>query len=128
MYIGTQLRKLRDKRKLSQQQVADHLGIAQSTYWNWESDECHFKMDHLQKLSELFEVDADDILPEGSVVKIVNNKENKDSSVNAFEVRTDEKATNEKLVRSLEEIIALLKEQNIALKEENSLLKAQLNK
>jgi transcriptional regulator with XRE-family HTH domain len=123
MYIGTQLRKLRDKRKLSQQEVADHLGIAQSTYWNWESDECHFKMDHLQKLSELFEVDAADLLPEGAVVKIVNNKENKDNSVNAFEVKMDERAWNEKLIKSLEEIISLLKEQNVALKEENSSLR-----
>jgi hypothetical protein len=55
-------------------------------------------------------------------VKIVNNKENTGSSVNGF-VKIDGKVLNEKLLKSLEETIALLKEQNQALKEENALLK-----
>ncbi|UXE67610.1 MAG: helix-turn-helix transcriptional regulator [Chryseotalea sp. WA131a] len=128
MYIGTQLRKIRDKRKISQQEVADQLGVAQATYWNWENDESHFKLDHLPKLAEILQVDAADLLPEGSVVKIVNNKENKDNSVNAFEVKMEERVLNEKLLRSLEETITLLKEQNQVLKEENALLKAGARK
>lgn len=65
MYIGTQLRRLRDKRQLSQQEIADHLGVSQATYWNWENDETHLKMDHLPKLAEVFQVDAEELLPEG---------------------------------------------------------------
>jgi transcriptional regulator with XRE-family HTH domain len=123
MYIGTQLRKLRDKRHLSQQEIADQLNVAQTTVWNWENDESHFKLDHLPKLAEILQVDPADLLPEGSVVKIVNNKENKDNSVNAFEVKMDERVLSEKLLKSLEETIALLKEQNQVLREENALLK-----
>jgi transcriptional regulator with XRE-family HTH domain len=108
--------------------VADQLGVAQATYWNWENDESHFKLDHLPKLAEILQVDAADLLPEGSVVKIVNNKENKDNSVNAFEVKMEERVLNEKLLRSLEETITLLKEQNQVLKEENALLKAGARK
>jgi transcriptional regulator with XRE-family HTH domain len=128
MYIGTQLRKIRDKRKISQQEVADQLGVAQATYWNWENDESHFKLDHLPKLAEILQVDAADLLPEGSVVKIVNNKENKDNSVNAFEVKIEERVLNEKLLKSLEETIALLKEQNQSLREENVMLKSKVRK
>lgn len=127
MYIGTQLRKFRDRRKISQQDIADQLDVAQTTVWNWENDESHFKLDHLPKLAEILQVDPSDLLPEGSVVKIVNNTENKDNSVNAFEVKMDERFLSEKLLKSLEETIALLREQNQLLKIDNNNLKAQLN-
>ena len=106
------------------QNVADYLDVAQTTVCNWENDESPFKLDHLSKLAEILQVDAADLLPEGAVVKIVNNKENKDNSVNGFEIKMDERVLSEKLLKSLEETIALLKEQNQALKEENSLLRA----
>lgn len=38
MKIGTNLLKLRKQRRLSQAEVADQLGICQSTYCAWESD------------------------------------------------------------------------------------------
>ncbi len=129
MYIGTQLRKIRDKRKISQQEVADQLGVAQATYWNWENDESHFKLDHLPKLAEILQVDPADLLPEGAVVRIFNNTDNKGNSVNGNEfVKIDGHILNEKLVMSLEETIALLKEQNQALKEENVILKSKVRK
>jgi transcriptional regulator with XRE-family HTH domain len=122
MYIGTQLRKLRDKRKLSQQQVADHLGVAQSTYWNWESDESHFRVEYLPKLAEILQIDANELLPEGSMVKIVNNNDNKDNSVNAFAVKMDGRMLLEKLLTSLENQLALMEEKNKVLTEKNTLL------
>jgi hypothetical protein len=84
-------------------------------------------LDYLSKLAEILQVDPVELLPEGTVVKIVNNKENRDSSVNGF-VKIDGQILNEKLVKSLEETIALLKEQNQALKEENALLKDSTKK
>jgi transcriptional regulator with XRE-family HTH domain len=128
MFIGTTLRKLRDKQKLSQQEIADYLGVSQATYWNWENDETHFKVDHLSKLADILQVDPADILPDGAVVKIVNNKENKDSSINGFEVNLIEGSLTEKLVKSLEENINLLKEQNKSLKEENLTLKSCISR
>jgi len=67
-------------------------------------------------------------LPEGAIVKIVNNKENKDNSINGFEIKMDERVLNGKLLKSLEETILLLKEQNQTLKEENIKLKTTLDK
>jgi hypothetical protein len=62
-------------------------------------------------------------------VRIFNNTDNKGNSVNGNEfVKIDGHILNEKLVKSLEETIALLKEQNQVLKEENALLKAGARK
>jgi len=109
--------------------VADQLGVAQATYWNWENDESHFKLDHLPKLAEILQVDPADLLPEGAVVRIFNNTDNKGNSVNGNEyVKIDGHILNEKLVKSLEETITLLKEQNQALKEENVMLKSKVRK
>lgn len=119
MYIGTKLRKLRDKRHLTHQEIADRLGVARTTVWNWENDETQFKVEHLPKLAEILEVDANDLLPDGSVVKIVNNNNNanNDNSVNAFafEVHMDERTLSDKLLKSLESQIAFLEEKNKAL-------------
>ena len=43
-----------------------------------------------------------------------------------FEVKMDERILNRKLLKSLEETISLLKEQNQILKHENALLKASM--
>lgn len=103
--------------------------MARTTVWNWENDETHFKIEHLPKLAEILEVDANDLLPDGSVVKIVNNNNNtnSDNSVNAFafEVHMDERTLSDKLLKSLENQIALLEEKNKFLVEENAILKSR---
>ena len=67
-----------------------------------------------------------DLLPEGAVVKIVNNNANKDNSVNGF-VKIEGGGLREKLLNSLEETIVLLKEQNQTLKNENTVLRTLSN-
>lgn len=110
MHIGSKLRKFRDKKQLSQSEVAERLGVAQATYWNWENDQVHFKMEYLVQLADIFEVDPTELVNEGTVVKIVSNKENRDNSINAFEVRMDEKGLTERLIQTFEEAIKVLKE------------------
>jgi transcriptional regulator with XRE-family HTH domain len=68
--FGAILIRLRKKAALSQQHVADHLGIVKSTYNNWESDKRAFTADFLPKLAEVFGVEVVDLLPPGLVVKI----------------------------------------------------------
>jgi hypothetical protein len=101
--------------------------VARTTVWNWEKDESHIKSDHLSKLAVILQVDPSDLLPDSTVVKIVNNKENTGSSVNGF-VKIDGTVLNEKLLKSLEETITLLKEQNRSLREENVMLKSKAKK
>ena len=54
MTFGTKLHKLREKTCLSQQEVADLIGVSQNTYSRWESDLCTFKIEYLPKLAEGF--------------------------------------------------------------------------
>ena len=68
MTYGTKLRKIREKNKLSQQEIADQLQISQSTYSQWESDLTTFKVEYLPKLAEIFKIDVTELIPEGTVV------------------------------------------------------------
>jgi hypothetical protein len=60
-----------------------------------------------------------------TMVKIVNNNDNKDNSVNAFEIKMDERTLLEKLLTSLESQLALMEEKNKVLTEKNTLLKEE---
>lgn len=60
---GAKLAQIRIKAKLSQQEVADMVGVSRSTYTKWESDQCVYKVDVLIKLAEVFRVYPLDLLP-----------------------------------------------------------------
>ena len=108
---GTKLSQLRNKAKLSQQEVADFIGISRSTYNSWESDQASYKVEYLTQLADVFNVSPLELLPTSSSIKIVNNHDNKDNSINAFEVSVDAKEMYKELLSSKDEIIAMLKEQ-----------------
>lgn len=57
MEIGKHLRKKRNEKRFSQQEVADYLGISQRTYSNFESDKSTPSILQLKKISELLEFD-----------------------------------------------------------------------
>jgi transcriptional regulator with XRE-family HTH domain len=116
MTFGTKLHKLREKNRLSQQEVADLIGVSQNTYSRWESDLSTFKIEYLSKLAEAFKVEATDLIPQGTTVKIVNNKDNKDTSVNGFEINMDARELYKDLLDSKNEVIRLLREENERLK------------
>jgi Predicted transcriptional regulator len=54
MEIGENLRKIRESKNLSQQYVADYLGVERKTYLNWEAGESSIKSVFIPKLAELF--------------------------------------------------------------------------
>ena len=64
MTIGTRLRKCRERKRLSQREVAEHLGVSQTTYCNWECDVASFQVKYLLPLAQLFEVSILEITPE----------------------------------------------------------------
>lgn len=108
---GTKLNQLRNKAKLSQQEVADFIGVSRSTYNSWESDQASYKVEYLTKLAQVFNVSPIELLPNSSSIKIVNNHDNKDNSINAFEVSLDAKEIYKELINSKDEIIFMLREQ-----------------
>ncbi len=100
MTFGTKLLKLREKARLTQQEVAEQIGVEPHTYGRWESDLNSFKVEYLIKLAEVFKVEPTELIPQGTVVKIVNNTDNKDSSVNGFEIKMDARELYKELLDS----------------------------
>lgn len=56
------LRELREKRNMTQQQVADCLGIRKATYQGYEYNKYEPKLDKLLQLAELFDVTLDELM------------------------------------------------------------------
>jgi transcriptional regulator with XRE-family HTH domain len=84
MGVGANIRKLRNKTKYSQQNIADMLNVDKNTYANWESEANDIKSEHIPKLAEIFDVEIQDLFNEKtSKVEINFNKQiNKDNSIN----------------------------------------------
>ena len=86
MSLGTNLKKLRKKKGLSQYQVADKLGIQRSRYNSWENDIAKPRYDMLNKLCEFYQVGMNELMQEAnSQDEIENNPagtNNKDEKSN----------------------------------------------
>ena len=64
MSIGTNIKSLREERKLTQDQVAEALGITFQAVSSWERDEYKPDIDKLIKLADLFDVSVSAIAEE----------------------------------------------------------------
>ncbi len=82
MKTGVKIARLREQRKLSQEQLADLVGVSQVTVGNWEQGKS-IKHDHLKKISTVFDIPVDFLLDDDK--KIIIQK-NKDNSINGYEV------------------------------------------
>ena len=83
MSLGVKLRQLRHSKNMSQADVAFKLDISQPAYNKWETDQAKPNIDKLIKISEIFEVDIQDLFDNESNVIISNNiVYPKDSTIN----------------------------------------------
>ena len=55
--FGDNLRTARNKKGLTQQSVADYLGMERSTYTKWELNVAEPSFEYIKKLTELLNVD-----------------------------------------------------------------------
>lgn len=62
MKLRTNLKFLRDKNKLSQQELADTLGVPRSSLSDYERGHTQIGLDVLLKLSDIFHISVDDLL------------------------------------------------------------------
>jgi len=93
MSIGTNIRELRDAKRLSQQYVADSLNVDRRTYAAWETGAQHIKSCHIPKLAEFFGVEIGDLYKERTNIKIKQTF--KDSTINtAILIITDKEAVD----------------------------------
>ena len=71
--MGEKLMKLRRKQGLSQQEVADLLGVTRQTISNWECGQGAPALDKARALAELYRVSLDDLV--GDEVEVVTGRE-----------------------------------------------------
>ncbi|MDR0364522.1 MAG: helix-turn-helix domain-containing protein [Bacteroidales bacterium] len=73
MNIGSNIKQIRELRNYSQEYVAQELGISQSTYARIESGTIIPKIDRLQRIAEILEIDISFLLNTTNVFNIVFN-------------------------------------------------------
>ena len=69
MDLAEKIQKLRKQKGLSQEQLADKLGISRQSISKWEADQASPEIDKIVKLSEIFEVSTDYLLKDKSEQK-----------------------------------------------------------
>lgn len=62
--IGQRIKELREKAGLNQEQIAQFLGVDQSTISKCEKGERQFQVNHLERLGNLFGVSLGDLMNE----------------------------------------------------------------
>jgi transcriptional regulator with XRE-family HTH domain len=63
MTTGTKIRYLREKKRLSQEELAHLVGVSQVTIGNWEQGKS-IRHEHIKKLAEALEIQMDYLLQE----------------------------------------------------------------
>ncbi|WP_258543369.1 helix-turn-helix domain-containing protein [Parvicella tangerina] len=66
MQVGERIKKYRNMRNITQEEIASNLDISQRAYSKIENNEVQIKLDRLQKIADLLDVDARLLLPEGN--------------------------------------------------------------
>ena len=79
MKFNEKLVMLRKQHNLSQEQVAEKLGVARQTISKWELGETTPEMDKLIIMSELYNITLDELMKEENEGKVVNNPNNTNS-------------------------------------------------
>ncbi|WP_426483266.1 helix-turn-helix domain-containing protein [Flavobacterium sp. 2] len=103
MNIGENIRRFRREKDLKAEQVFEQIGVSQSTYSKIENNRCKIDIDILGKIALVLDVDVVQLL--------------------SFEKKKSQYSEFDALINTLEDKIALLKEQNLLLKEEIQILK-----
>lgn len=63
MRTGEKIRMIRNQRKISQSDIATALHISQRAYSKIENDEVNLKIDRLEEIAKLLNVEAKELLP-----------------------------------------------------------------
>ncbi len=117
MHVGYKLKKLRENKRVSQQEVADFLEISQRTYSNFESDKSKPSIDQLSKLSELLDFDLLELLQEQGITFNQKNKNGSNNAIVKNEYPEQLVTQYEFRISELKELITLLKDKITSLEQ-----------
>lgn len=102
VFVGNKLKKFRKSKSMSQEEVADFLHLSQSAYARMESGESHSWANHILKICQLFEINAEELLRKDDIKESVNYK-----AINSIDSITK---LSDKVIEQYEERIKELKE------------------
>ncbi|WP_336965524.1 helix-turn-helix transcriptional regulator [Chryseobacterium contaminans] len=111
--IGKRIRKYREERSLSQEELAEKLHISRSTYQRIENGETNSWINHIENICTTLDVSMEDILKQEEGFTQINkeNTASENSSNNMIQNQTNNYNTSEKLIEQYEERIKELKQQ-----------------
>lgn len=127
MSVNEKIRSIREAKGLTQEQVAEKLGICVNSYGDIERGDSDIKLSRLEKIAEVFEIRLSELfeLNEKSAINIAYKK-NKDCNwyLNSSaielekqqlinELKDKEIALQQREIEHLNEIIALMKKNSI---------------
>ena len=78
MNLGSQLKKFRESKSFSQEDVARKVGVTRQAVYKWESNKSYPDIDNLILLSELYEVTIDELIKGSDDVREELDKKDKD--------------------------------------------------
>ncbi len=82
MNLAENLKKIRKEHNLSQEQLAEQLGVSRQAVSKWESNQAYPEMDKVIQLSKMFNLNIDDLLNQD--IKEVNIEKQSKTMVNKY--------------------------------------------
>ncbi|MBP5408090.1 MAG: helix-turn-helix transcriptional regulator [Bacilli bacterium] len=82
MNLSENLKRIRKENNLSQEQLAEKLGVSRQSVSKWESGQAYPEMDKMLQLCEMFHLNIDDLLNQD--IKDVNSKKKSKINVNKY--------------------------------------------
>jgi len=126
MSVNEKIRLIRETKGLTQEQVAEKIGISASVYGDIERGENDPKLSKLQKIAEFFEISSSELLDltDKTVLNINFKHKNKGNSKYSVFVSSDSDIEKQQLINEMQQKeIENLKKQIAQLEEINVLLK-----
>lgn len=110
MEIGTKIKNARTRTGLTQEAVAESLGVSRQTISNWENGKFYPDIVSVIKMSDLYSVSLDHLLKEESEMKrnLKEESESKQTYMDYLEESTDTVRSREKLTKLILIIVPLL--------------------
>lgn len=62
MGIGDKVKELREKAGLTQEELAEKMGVQRNTVWRWENKKANLRADNIQRLSTVLNIDASELM------------------------------------------------------------------
>lgn len=116
MEIGTKIRKIREIKGFSQENIADELGMSVTGYGKIERNEVSVNFDKLTQISKVLNVEIENIIGFDDKVAFNNFNNKVDQQIGHYNMPAEMKKLYEDKIKLLEEKVIWLEQKNLAIK------------